>query len=587
MPPLQPKKEFSLLTDGYKASGPFHQGAYAELIYEVHHRGLSGILCITHGNRNRSLYFIGGLPVLYKTTLPEEQLEKTLVFGNMISKSKLNKVLSQLDPNGSLEDALLKSRLIRRAQLDQHLTSRLQNGIGAPLHWQNGEWSFQVFPELDTVSIDLELLPPISTLQSLWQGVKQHISMDAVMELVRQSNMGMENGHKVWMTSEDLNNHLAGFKFEAPFNQLKGVLKDGITPDEVMAAVPDNSGNLVKLLWLLENIGLLKVEGQPSKSLVAENLTLAIEGRANQQEDASETPQQDLNAESARARRRRAKAATRLAGRVQRPRKRPEKNLSPVEALEKDHQTRLQTNYYEFLGLRPSDSKEEIERTCKRLAQRWRSAANSQHLEERSRQQAKELLGGIRQVWEVFRDDAARAGYNQKLDLGKAPVVRTVASTELSQILGEIPGAASFETASNEAGEGNWLEQGVAFIEQGNFQGAWQALERARQDNPSCPDTLAALGWAAYHVKHQARLEEDPEDFLRLALTFEPDHGAALEYYARISLKRGELERAEPLLERLLKQRPTATWAQRELSQIRAVQSRDKGRRFWRKGDDR
>ena len=110
----------------------FEQGAYTKLIYEVHHRGLSGIACITHGKRNRSLYFVGGLPVYYKTTLPEEQLEKTLVFGNMISKSKLNKVLAQVDPNIPLEDSLLKSRLIRRAQLDQHLTNRLQNGIGAP-----------------------------------------------------------------------------------------------------------------------------------------------------------------------------------------------------------------------------------------------------------------------------------------------------------------------------------------------------------------------------------------------------------------------------------------------------------------------
>ena len=158
--------------------------------------------------------------------------------------------------------------------------------------------------------------------------------------------------------------------------------------------------------------------------------------------------------------------------------------------------------------------------------------------------------------------------------------MRTVASAELSQILGEIPGVHAAESQSNDSADGNWLEQGMAFIDQGNFQAAWQALKRAERDNPSCPDTNAALGWAAYHVKHQVRMEDDPEDFLRLALTLEPEHVDALEYYARISLKRGELERAEPLLERLLKQRPTATWAQRELSQIRAVQSRDKGRRF-------
>ena len=175
------------------------------------------------------------------------------------------------------------------------------------------------------------------------------------------------------------------------------------------------------------------------------------------------------------------------------------------------------------------------------------------------------------------------------MSLGKAPVVRTETATELNQILGDLPGAPVGSDSVEERDESfpNLLKQGQAYLEGNHFQAAWQVLEKARQEDPSCPDTLAALGWAAYHVKHQARLEEDPEDFLRLALTFDPNHVEALEYHARISLKKGELERAESLLSHLTKLKPKATWAQRELSQIRSAQSRDKStRRFWRKGDD-
>ena len=131
-----------------------------------------------------------------------------------------------------------------------------------------------------------------------------------------QSRQGQEAGQKG--DNDMTSSHLSGFKLEAPFDQLKGILRDGVTPDEVMAAIPDNSGNLVKLLWLLENIGLLMVEGQPPQPLVEQRLTLAMEGRADQTEESSERLEKDSNIESARARRRRAKAAKRLAGRVPR-----------------------------------------------------------------------------------------------------------------------------------------------------------------------------------------------------------------------------------------------------------------------------
>jgi tetratricopeptide (TPR) repeat protein len=238
-----------------------------------------------------------------------------------------------------------------------------------------------------------------------------------------------------------------------------------------------------------------------------------------------------------------------------------------------------------FIGLRPDSESADIEATCRRLAQRWRSAVDSHLLDDRAQQQAKELLGGLKQVWSVLKDDAARKAYNRKLSAGKAPMVRTETSTELNQILGDLPGAAS-HSATETTGQSP-LDQGIAYLENNNFQAAYRVLKIASEENPSCPDTNAALGWAAYHIKHQAKLDDKPEEFLELALAFEPTHLRALEYRARIALKTGELDKADEVLTKFIKLNPKATWAQRELSQIRSAQSRDNNRRFWRKGDDR
>ena len=258
--------------------------------------------------------------------------------------------------------------------------------------------------------------------------------------------------------------------------------------------------------------------------------------------------------------------------------------LSPTEALGQDHRERLNSDYYTFLQLPHTCTKEEIETSCKRLAQRWRSAANSENLEDRARQQAKELLGGLRQVWDTFKDEFARRGYDQRLEMGTAPMVRTEASVELSQILGDLPGGTSPKTIDEP--ELGLFEQGQKLLEEQKFQMAYKVLDKARQDEPSDPDILAALGWAAYHIKHREKLDDDPEDYLKLALTFEPSHQQALEFMARISLKKGDLESAEELLGRLVKINPEAGWAKRELQQIRSAQSSEPNRRFWRRGDD-
>ena len=113
-------------------------------------------------------------------------------------------------------------------------------------------------------------------------------------------------------------------------------------------------------------------------------------------------------------------------------------------------------------------------------------------------------------------------------------------------------------------------------------------LSELRHIHPSCPDTLAALGWAGWRTgNHGTNAYDSPTDFLLLALTFDPAHHKALEYFARMAMDQGDVETARNRLLQLLQVKPEADWARSALEEG-ALATKSKsgglGLRFWPKG---
>jgi hypothetical protein len=126
-------------------------------------------------------------------------------------------------------------------------------------------------------------------------------------------------------------------------------------------------------------------------------------------------------------------------------------------------------------------------------------------------------------------------------------------------------------------------------IEDGDFETAFVHLQKLRDADPSSPDILAALGWAAWRSEaHGTNAYDGPEDFLLLALTFDPEHPKSLEYFARIAIETGDIESARNRLLQVLQADPDAGWAREALesdalsAQTRA--NRGRGLRFWPRG---
>jgi Flp pilus assembly protein TadD len=106
-------------------------------------------------------------------------------------------------------------------------------------------------------------------------------------------------------------------------------------------------------------------------------------------------------------------------------------------------------------------------------------------------------------------------------------------------------------------------------MDAGDWTQAWPILQKCRLDNPSSAEVMADLGWTAWHVRGRSGdAGESAEDYLRLALTFEPRHLRALEYLARIGLRRGEPEVARKRLQQYLSVQPDAAWARRALAAL-------------------
>jgi cytochrome c-type biogenesis protein CcmH/NrfG len=103
-------------------------------------------------------------------------------------------------------------------------------------------------------------------------------------------------------------------------------------------------------------------------------------------------------------------------------------------------------------------------------------------------------------------------------------------------------------------------------MDKGDFKSALSLLKKARVDDPSSPDIMADLGWATWNI--QGAKNGDAEEFLRLALTFDSNHLAGLEYLAKVLVEQSELETATILLQRLVKLNPKSQWARKALANI-------------------
>ena len=364
------------------------------------------------------------------------------------------------------------------------------------------------------------------------------------------------------------------------FSQLGEAIGDGASVEDVFRTIPDNTGGLFKLIWMLENGGALIRENGSSESTIAEALkksvhTLEQEGSTPEPVDASTARSSESASSSSRK-----KTASDPVG------------MDLNEEIAAAHAERMGQDFYSFLGISPASPRKDVDKACKGLAQKWRAADSSAGLTAESRKILKDLLAGVQLVWRTLTDPKHKREYDRRLDMGRAPKVEI----RVSRGSAKLPPKTSKMSSSKRKAEPNPPvgsqgpgEKGRELINKGQFKEAANILEAARVENPSDPSILADLGWARWKARIWGQEEDAPEEFLRLALTFEPQNVRALEFMARIAIDKGEKEKAQKILKRILKITPSSDWARSALLSLQKGQRSEtvtRKRGFWRdKGD--
>jgi len=250
-----------------------------------------------------------------------------------------------------------------------------------------------------------------------------------------------------------------------------------------------------------------------------------------------------------------------------------------AQAVARDHRERMGNDFYTFLGVPQMATQAVIDRAWTKLLKRWTSASKNKQLPDEVRQMARELAQVAHLAGRTFSVPARRQEYDRRLARGSAPLAGGVKAARTRDLPRTNPAASMPRGPETSA-----LAEAKSLMAKRDFERAATLLRALRVRQPSDPDLLAELGWASWKASAETNRDE-AEEFLQLAITFNPRHTQAREYLARIALDLGDHDRARQRLERLLKLKPDATWARAALGRLPAPEQERSGRRltFWKK----
>ncbi len=538
------------------SSGKHDRATWAGLLCAILREARTGVLSVHFGRSWKRFEIVLGIPVGYSTDREDDPIVASL----------------------------LDSAVDGRAE-------HLRDAIASSMEWATGKWSFEGSPSLTLESVDPALLPEPVTMTGLWAGTKQHLAMDEAMPVV--------TGVERFVCAADFDDWFPLLEVEKPFDELPSALTDGCAMDVLYRRLPDRSGNLAKLLWLLERAALF--EGQMGARL---DLDALLEGM---KEDDTAKGARQVGSVPASVTKKNPSlhgdpspgvAVDEAAAPVgtSSPRREssesaPQKRRAPRDpdqVIRRDYKQRMGTDYYTFLSLAPDASQTSIERRSRQLAGRWQAAQRSRSLSAEQKELAAELARGVQLVYRTLADPTRRAEYDRRQAAGQAPVLRSLkGGTGLSTPAASSPTAHEpAAEAASPGGAGPTLQERVKhFMEAEQWKIAAGLLEDARLINPSDPDVLAELGWVKWKLDQDA---ESAAEFLKLAVAFDRKHMPGISYLGKLALETGDQNEARKWLEKVMELDRSQRWARHALRKIQRSQSegaKQSGLKFWRKGD--
>jgi len=487
---------------------------YVRLLAQSYLRGSTGTVETRSARNHRVFHLQGGRPVGLESDRPQDSIESVLIKGDFVSDLNLGRIIKSSTGGEPLDDLLVRHARVDASPLRKRLEKWMMGAISTPLGWAKSDSRFTPVAKHSALVERRAIGVAVPVLRALWRGVGKHLT-DAEAKADLASHAG-----ELLYASPTFERAVAELDLDAAYQRLGQMLEGGATIDILLHRLTDRAGTGVRLLWFLEVAGA--IQRAPPETAGPRRLSA---GRAS-------VPSAPAGLDPAMAK--------------------------LVAAVQEGYDLRMQGDYYSFLMISRSSPGDRIKKTCGRLQQRWSSTAGRGDLPPETQRLVEELLGALPLVYRTLADPARREEYDRRLAAGRAPTVGGLRGADRSALENTRRAGGARDGAS--PGD---LSAAQECLDAGDHARAAGILEQLRMQNPSDPDVLAALGWARFHLGEGGA--EAAEDYLRLALTFEPSHDKALEYAAKVALEQGQTDVAESRLRRLLAKDPSQRWARKEL----------------------
>jgi hypothetical protein len=455
-------------------------------------------------------------------------------------------------------------------------TAWMEEAIAAPLAWEPSETRFEEHRTLPIEALRQAFSVDVSVRRALWKGVQRHIDLgDLLPSVIDPAGGPLHPTLGLWSA-------IAEIEIGEPYSQLPDALGSGLTVDELLLEIPDRSGILMKLVWMLEVIELVerpraarpwpKTDPRGRRPTPRRPKRIAAEPPPPPSAESDKSPADFSWWSGGKPPSKPARAETTPGGAPPSSPRRstvpsgggPSSGAAPpreIEALiRKEHNRRMGQDYYTFLGLASKAPGRSVERSCRQLLRRWNVFSRRRDLSPTSKKQIEELLGSLQLVYRTLGRTDRKVEYDRRVDRGSPPVVGAIPAASAS-VLRETAAASKARGGASSSS----LLAAMRAMDASNWDRALAILQTLRRQNPSDSDVLAELGWCAHN---HGGAGDAPEEYLLLAITFNPDHRKALEYLASLALEAGEIETVRRRLQKLTKLDPQNRWARRTLRHL-------------------
>ncbi len=525
---------------------------YVALLFGLHRSQATGVLSVKKGRSWRRFYLHAGKVLRAESSVVAESLARSLQEAGLVQRNTLRRLSADDLAADELAQVLVREEHLPADELAKHRGRLTERILGASMGWKSGQWSFDDHASRITLRVDPRLFPDCSIPHALWSGTRTAVTMQGVIDEVSDPSAGDI------VPAEGLADALASMAVEAPLDGLPEKLGGGVDVAELYRRLPDRSGHLAVLLWLLEAGCLVTRSGRPAPAeltdLAAGRLPEEALGSADLDELSELSGPVEVEVELE------AELEVELDDepvfvpepppppKTSRPLSMPARKLAKVVRADHDH--RIGKDYYAFLDLPRGAKPADIEHTVQGLRTPWDEAAGNDAVDADIEALASDLVAGVQLVLSTLCDARKRRDYDRRLDKGEPPVVNGLSRVKprgvrFSSPGALVPGGAPLRPAHMEARK---------LIQTGDFPGAIARLSKLRQDNPSDVDVLADLGWASW------KADRDP-DYLRLAVTFDASNPRALEYLGRVYEELGQPDKVAKIARSLLKVERGNAWA--------------------------